>query len=192
MSDKTVSEGHAAQALFRPGSLSPEREASGADVLTGTRGLFTVLDQARARVLTCWCAELIPAAANRPSAADVGAAEYTDRVCASSGLLRAALISAVDRLDADARDRSGCEFADCSSARRTDSLHALAADEPALFALVLNLVYEAYYSTPSVLAELERATGWRAANALHGSAMAAFDESLLEHVRSLPRGYREA
>lgn len=153
---------------------------------------FTLLDPARARLLTCWCAELIPAAPGRPSAADAGAAEYADRICSSDPLLRDGLTRAVDHLDADARSRHGRRFPDCTSAQRTESLRALEAGEPALFGLVQGLVYEAYYSAPPVLDALERATGWRSANTLTGSAMAPFDEGLLDRVRSLPRGYREA
>jgi Gluconate 2-dehydrogenase subunit 3 len=154
-------------------------------------GGFTSLDPARAEVLTCWCAELIPAGAGRPSAAEAGAAEYADRLCSGEPSLREDLTAAADLLDADARARHGCHFSDCASAQRTESLRALEADQPVLFELVRTLVYEAYYSAPAVLAALERATGWRAANSLTGSAMPPFDDRLLERVRSLPPGYRE-
>jgi Gluconate 2-dehydrogenase subunit 3 len=156
----------------------------------GTR--CTLLDPARVRLLTCWCAELIPAAPGRPSAADAGAAEYAERVCSSDPSLRDDLTRAVDQLDADARSRHGRRFPDCTGAQRTESLRALEAAGPALFGLVQALVYEAYYSASPVLDALERATGWRSANTLTGSAMEPFDEGLLDRVRSLPPAYREA
>lgn len=169
---------------------SPDREAAGHDVVPGRRGRFWVLDQYRAHVLSCWCAEIIPAGPGRPSAADVGAAEYADQVCAASPALRRALIGAVDGLDHCARNSCGRPFAECTRQERVAAAAALQAAEPDAFDLVKGLAYEAYYSDPAVLASLERTTGWRAGNALTGSAMDALDESLLSRVRSLPPGYR--
>lgn len=154
-------------------------------------GPFAVLDQDRARVLAVWCAELIPARAGRPSAAQAGAAEYIDTVCSASPVLRCALIVAVDELDAAATDQHGQPFANCRAAQRAATLETFAGADPDSFELVRGLAYEAYYSTPMVLADLERVTGWRAANAVTGSPMAPFDEALLDRVRSLPPGYRD-
>jgi hypothetical protein len=169
---------------------SPHREAAGLDAAPGPRGRFVVLDQARARALTSWCAEIIPAGPGRPSAAETGAAEYADQVCSASPLLRSALIGAVDDLNQCADGRFGQLFADGTRQQRVAALTALEAAQPGAFEFVRGLAYEAYYSDPAILAGLEVATGWRASNVLTGSAMAPLDESLLSRVRSLPPGYR--
>lgn len=70
------------------------------------------------------------------------------------------------------------------------ALGGLEAAKPGAFELVRDLVYEAYYADPAVLARLELATGRRASNVLTDSAMAVLDESLLSRVRSLPPGDR--
>jgi Gluconate 2-dehydrogenase subunit 3 len=168
----------------------PGRDHEAAGAGAGPRGRFVGLDRDRARALTSWCAEIIPAGRGRPSAADVAAAEYADQVCSASPPLRRALIGAVDDLDRCARGLSGQPFADGTRRHRIAALAALEAANPGAFGLVKGLVYEAYYADPAVLAQLERATGWRASNVLTGSAMAALDESLLRRVRSLPPGYR--
>jgi hypothetical protein len=170
---------------------NPDREASGVDVWGVAAGQFAVLYQARARLLAQWCAELIPARPGRPSAAQAGAAEYIDRVCSSSPVLRCALIVALDGLDAVAQDLLGQLFVDCRAAQRAAALDAFAAADSGSFGLIKNLAYESYYSTPMVLADLERVTGWRASNAVTGSPMEPFDQSALERVRALPPGYRD-
>jgi len=133
-----------------------------------------------------------PAAPGRPSAADMGAAEYTDGLCSPSPALRAALISAIARLNAHAIEMSGNAFDSCAADVRVEASHALESAEPSIFDFVRGLVNEAYYPAPVVLAALEHATGWRSGNALTGSQMDPFDESLLERVRSPPPGYRAA
>jgi hypothetical protein len=62
--------------------------------------------------------------------------------------------------------------------------------QPSVFAMVRDFTYEAYYAHPQVLAALERATGWRGTAPVTGTPMAAFDERLLERVRSLAACYR--
>lgn len=171
--------------------MPAEADRDGDLPLPGSRGRFTVLDRARARTLSAWCAELIPAVQGRPSAAGIGAAEYADAVCARSPAMRAALVRAVRGLDARARQLSGQPFAECPASVRIECLHAFEREAPEPFGLVLGLVYEAYYSAPPVLAALEQATGWRSSNVLTGSQMSPFDPDLLARVRSLPRRYRE-
>ena len=171
--------------------MPADADTAGDLPLPGARGRFTVLDGARARTLTAWCAELIPAARGRPSAADIGAAEYADAVWARSPASRAALVRAVHGLDARARQLAGQPFAECPASLRIECLHAFKREFPEPFELVLGLAYEAYYSAPPVLAALERTTGWRSSNVLTGSQMPPFDMDLLARVRSLPRHYRE-
>jgi hypothetical protein len=153
---------------------------------------YGVLDPERAALLEQWCADLIPAGAGRPSAAQAGAPRYIDRVCSSSPVLRCALVVALDALAAAAARQHDRPFAQCSPVQRAAVLEAFASADPHAFGMIKGLTYEAYYATPMVLAVLERATGWRAANALTGGPMDPFDEALLDRVRSLPAGYRAA
>jgi len=173
---------------------SAAAEAAGVDVPVPVYGpvSYAVLDPERAALLEQWCADLIPAGAGRPSAAQAGAPRYIDRVCSSSPVLRCALVVALDALAAAAAGQHGRPFAQCSAAQRTAVLEAFSAADPHAFGLIRGLTYEAYYATPTVLAGLERATGWRATNTVAGGPMDPFDESLLDRVRTLPSGYRPA
>ena len=169
-------------------------EAAGVDVPVPVYGpmSFAVLDPERAALLEQWCADLIPAGAGRPSAAQAGAPRYIDRVCSSSPVLRCALVVALDALAAAAARQHGRPFAQSGPAQRAAVLEAFSAADPHAFGMIKGLTYEAYYATPMVLAGLERATGWRATNAVTGGHMDPFDESLLDRVRSQPPGYRAA
>jgi gluconate 2-dehydrogenase subunit 3-like protein len=152
---------------------------------------FVVLDPVRAAVLRAWTSALIPARGARPAAGEVGAAEYIDATAHRAPLIRAGLLAAIDAIEREARVRSGVAFADAEVAAQTNILRDLEASRHgAVFAMVRDLTYEAYYAHPRVLDALEAETGWRYANAFAGSRMEPFDETLLARMKALPPRYR--
>jgi len=163
-----------------------------AEVAVGAPRGFEVLDPERAATLRAWVECLIPARDGRPSAAEVGTAEYIDATVSIAPNLREMLLRALDRLQAPAGDGIGVEFADADLAARTGAVRALELqDRSGAFDMVRDFTYEAYYAHPLVLTALQRDLDWDAAAATRGSEMEAFDERLLQRVKTLPPRYRE-
>ena len=168
-------------------------EVGRAEVPVGDVRGFAVLDPRRATTLKAWVAALIPAAGNRPDAADVGAAEYIDATVLKVPGLRPALLQALDRLDGLAEAKAHEPFSQCGADEKERLLRELeAGDTTDAFNMVRDFTYEAYYGHPRVLAALEADTRWSSASSTKGSRMAPFDASRLERVRSLPPRWRKA
>lgn len=167
-------------------------EVGHAEVPVGVPRTFKVLDPQRAALLRGWVECLVPARRGRPSAAEIGAAEYIDATVDSAGGLRETLLRAIDRLQALAVVSVGEEFASADLDERTRAVRALEVeDRGGAFDMVRDLTYEAYYAHPVVLAALQRDLGWDAVGPTRGSGMEAFDESLLQRVKTLPTRYKE-
>jgi hypothetical protein len=151
---------------------------------------FNVLDERRAATLRGWVECLIPARDGRPSAAEVGAAEYIDATVDSASNLREPLLRAIDRLQELAGEAGG--FASADLAARTRAVRALELDDTSGgFDMVRDFTYEAYYAHPAVLASLQRDLAWDGVAPTRGSDMEPFDEGLLQRVRTLPRRFKE-
>jgi hypothetical protein len=158
------------------------------EVPVGAQRTFSVLDPGRAATLRSWVECLIPAHGGRPSAADVGAAEYVDATVATATGLRETLLRTIDRL----RELAGADFVAADLEVRTRAVRALELeDRSGGFDMVRDFTYEAYYAHPLVLAALKRELGWDGVAPTTGSAMPGFDGSLLERVKTLPPRYRE-
>jgi hypothetical protein len=182
-------EGHQVAQANRP---DYRLEVGRAEVPVGAARGFEVLDGPRAATLRAWVATLIPAAGRRPDAAEVGAAEYVDATVLQVPALRPALLQAVDALERLAALRSGRPFRECPAQEREHLLREFEAqDATDAFNMVRDFTYEAYYGHAEVLAALEAETGWRGEAPTTGSAMAPFDVSRLERVRSLPPRWRK-
>ena len=155
----------------------------------GVRRGFELLDPLRAAVLTAWVECLIPARGSRPSAAEVGAAEYVDATVRGASSLREPLLKVVDRLQELAGETS---FPEAGLEERTRLVRELEReDRSGGFDMVRDFTYEAYYAHPLVLAALKREVGWDGVAPTTGSEMSGFDEALLARVRTLPPRYRE-
>jgi len=167
-------------------------EVGHADVPVGEPRGFAVLDPRRAGTLRAWTALLIPARGGRPSAADVGAAEYVDATVSRARSLLGPLLRATDRLDDEAVRRHHAPFVQLDGAAQLELLRLVEAQDGDVFGMVLAFTYEAYYAHPAVLTALERETGWHGLVPVFGSPMEPLDQRLLDHVRSLPPHYRMA
>jgi Gluconate 2-dehydrogenase subunit 3 len=151
------------------------------------RATCSVLDRGRARTLSAWLDELIPATGEWPSASSTDAVGYIDATAARVPAIRPALLQAVDALEATALARFDTAFAELAHDQRYELLTGLEADNPrGAFDLVLELTYEAYYRDLRVLDVLERRTGFSMRRTMEGWDMEPFDERLLERVRALP------
>ena len=167
-------------------------EVGHAEVPVGVPRTFKVLDPQRAAALRAWVECLVPSQRGRPSAAEVGAAEYIDATVYSAGGLRETLLRAIDRLQALAGEAGAGGFASADMAERIRAVRALELeDRSGGFDMVRDFTYEAYYGHPVVLAGLQRDLGWDAVAPTRGSGMEGFDEGLLQRVKTLPTRYRE-
>src|SRR5215471_4041993 len=99
-------------------------EVGRAEVPVGVPRTFKVLDPERAAALRGWVDCLVPARHGRPSAAEVGAAEYIDATVDSAVGLRETLLRAIDRLQALAGVSGGEEFASEDVDERTRAVRA--------------------------------------------------------------------
>jgi hypothetical protein len=152
---------------------------------------FVVLDADRVAALRAWTAALIPARGDRPSADEIGAAEFIDATAFLAPRIRAALLSAIDELDREARLRFQTTFAACNGESQSQLLQELEASRHSnVFAMVRELTYEAYYAHPRVLAVLADETGWQYEVAFSGGVMEPFDEGLLERMKAVAPHYR--
>lgn len=154
---------------------------------------FFMLSDHEQRALAAWAERLIPAEGSWPSAAQVNAHMYVDNCCARSPLLRSLLMRAIQTVDRHARQSHGSDFAECDAQQRDEILQALeSGSDSALFNMVLELVFEGYYSAGPVLELTEERTDFRILAPVEGSGLDPFDESLLARVRTLPSIVREA
>jgi hypothetical protein len=154
---------------------------------------FAVLDQDRAATLRAWVGALIPARGERPSAGEVGAAEYIDATAFLAPPLRALLIDALETINRLSVELHEARFVDLDSSSQAATIRQFEErDASGAFALIRDLTYEAYYTDRRVLDELERETGWRYATTYSGSKMEPFDERLLARMRTAPATWREA
>ena len=155
---------------------------------------FQLLDGERAAALRAWVQCLIPAHEGRPSADDVGAAEYIDATVEKTSILRETLLRVIDRLQALAADAGdgAVDFVSADPDARVRAVRALELeDRSGGFDMVRDLTYEAYYANPMVLAVLQRDLAWDGLAPTRGSDMDPFDEGLLQRVKTLPPRYRE-
>lgn len=165
-------------------------EVGHAEVPVGQQRGFAILDAARSAALRAWTSSLIPARGERPSAGDVGAAEYIDATAFAAPRIRGLLLEALQAVERLAGEREGKPFAECPPEARTAILRSLELEDHAGFGMIHDLTYEAYYCHPAVLEVLERETGWRSANSTEGGQMEPFDQGLLARVRTLPPTYK--
>lgn len=132
--------------------------------------------------------EIIPASEVMPAASAAGGIEYLERLCQQELEIRADLQRVLDVLGQMSETNLHAAFTGISSAQRVEILTELETRSPKVFANLRDLVYESYYTQPSVW----KLIGYE----LHptnesGPQMKPFDESVLANVRKMPKLYRE-
>lgn len=84
-------------------------------------------------------------------------------------------------------------FAGLATTDQVAALKAVETAEADAFALLINLVYNAYYIDQRVLAQIESTTGYKArAPQPHGYEIEPFDESILSTIREREPFWRKA
>jgi len=131
---------------------------------------------------------IIPAGDGMPAASDAGGFEYLEALCLRESEIRADLQQALDALARLRESRFHTAFASLSPAQRVEILTALEAQSPEVFAKLRDLVYESYYTQPSIW----KLIGYEFhPTNMPGPQMKPFDDSVLAKVRKMPKLYRE-
>ena len=148
--------------------MAPVAEAATAQAAAERRTLAIAIDR------------IIPAADGMPAASAAGVGAYIDTLARGDDEFRQRLSTIVAAL--------GGSFTSVAEADQVAALAALQRDEPALFATLRDVVYEAYYSNPAI---------WPLIGYVFRAGAAAtapideFDARLLGRVRQLAPFYRE-
>jgi hypothetical protein len=170
-------------ALFAATAPALETVAASAAPLVQKRGL----QAAQRATLEALADEIVPAADGMPSAVEMGATAYLERVAKRDEIVASALRDALASIDDRARARHRRPFARVPRPARVALLQAMEKEESDRFRAARDLVYEAYYTNPLVWQRL----GYDFIGAeSSGPPLEPFEEALLERVRALPRLYR--
>jgi len=162
----------------------------------------SALSDAHRKLLRAAADEIIPAADGPLAATQAGAADYIEALLSKVPDLQKQTQAALARLETIAKARHKQPFDQLSSAERVKLLQAFEKESAKpgageslygagdnLFALLRDLVYEGYYTSPKVWPQL----GYEFhPTSKHGPAMQPFDESILAEARNRPKSYREA
>lgn len=140
-----------------------------------------VLAQAERRALAAAMDRIVPADGRMPAASSVGSVAYIEAVLARDAEIRKAVVGAVHGL--------GPDFHSDSAERQDAALRDLERNGAPAFALMRDLVYEAYYANPAVWKLL----GYSFRRGPKRTApLEPFDAAGLDRVRQMPRLYRPA
>ncbi|MGH9835165.1 MAG: gluconate 2-dehydrogenase subunit 3 family protein [Blastocatellia bacterium] len=162
----------------------------------------SALSDAHRKLLRAAADEIIPAADGALAATQAGAADYIETLLGKVPDLQKQAQAALARLEAITKARHKQPFDQLSSAQRVKLLQAFEKESARggaaeslygtggnLFALLRDLVYEGYYTSPKVWPQL----GYEFhPTSKRGPAMQPFDESILAEARKRPKSYREA
>jgi len=159
------------------------------------------LSDAQRKLLRAAADEIIPAVDGALAATEAGAADYIEALLGKVPDLQKQAQAALTRLEAITKARHKQPFDQLSSAQRVKLLQAFEKESSQasaaeslygagsnLFALLRDLVYEGYYTSPKVWPQL----GYEFhPTSKRGPAMQPFDESILAQARKRPKSYRE-
>jgi len=159
------------------------------------------LSDAHRKLLRAAADEIIPAVDGALAATEAGAGDYIETLLGKVPDLQKQAQAALTRLEAITKARHKQPFDQLSSAQRVKLLQAFEKESARagaaeslygagnnLFALLRDLVYEGYYTSPKAWPQL----GYEFhPTSRRGPAMQPFDESILAQVRKRPKSYRE-
>lgn len=132
--------------------------------------------------------EIIPSSDVMPAASAAGGLEYLEWVSQQELEIRVDLQQVLDLLGQISERNFHATFAGITSAQRVDILTELESQSPEAFAKLRDLVYESYYTQPSVW----KLIGYELnPTNQSGPHMKPFDDSVLAKVRKMPKLYRE-
>jgi gluconate 2-dehydrogenase subunit 3-like protein len=149
-------------------ALAPVADAASEQASTSRRTLRAASDR------------IIPAQGKMPAASAVGAVEYLEALAARDQDIQQRLTKALTAL--------GPSFAERSEPEQISALARLEQTDPAVFSVLRDIVYEAYYTNPKVWGLI--GYSFRKGNK-KTAALEEFDTKLLDRVQQLRRLYRE-
>lgn len=178
------------------GGIWEEVEKAGGNLQSSS-----ALSEAHRKLFRAAADEIIPAVDGALAATQAGAADYVETLIGKVPDLQKQTQAALTRIEAITKARHKQPFDQLNSAERVKLLQAFEKESarggPAeslygagnnLFALLRDLVYEGYYTSPKVWPQL----GYEFhPTSKHGPAMQPFDESILAQAKKRPKSYRE-
>ena len=186
--------------LFAP--ITPiSIESIWAEVASGAVAV-AALSESQRKLLAVAADELIPAGSGGElSARDAGAVQYIETLISKLPELEKQVVASLARIDAIAKSRWKRSFADLTSARRIAALQAFEKETARasageslysagsnLFAVLRDLVYEGYYTSPKVWPQI----GYEFHQTNRkGPAMEPFNEAILAKMKTREKNYRE-
>ena len=162
----------------------------------------SALSDTHRKLLRAAADEIIPAVDSALAATQAGATDYIETLLGKVPDLQKQVQAALTRLEAIAKARHKQPFDQLSSAERVKLLQTFEKESAKsgaaeslygagnnLFALLRDLIYEGYYTSPKVWPQL----GYEFhPTSKRGPAMQPFDEAILAQARKRPKSYREA
>ena len=132
--------------------------------------------------------EIVPAVDDMPAASAAGGGEYVARVAREDKAIRQAIGQSLAGIEALSKKLKAKPFTALSRPQRVETLQAYEQQSPKEFVTLRDFTYEAYYTDPRVW----KLIGYE----LHptneaGPRVKPFDESVLTHVKKMPKRYRE-
>ena len=172
------------------GALGCLGQASATVPAPGAKSAAAELEPQERALLRAAVEEIIPAGDGMPSASEVGAVEYLDRLASEAPDIKKALRESLTALQGVSRRVFKKGFTALAHSDRVTVLTKLekqSAPEP--FKELRDLTYEAYYTNPRVW----KLVGYEPHPTNGpGPHMKPFDEASLAKVRQMPKFYREA
>jgi hypothetical protein len=164
----------------RPGLVAGPQAESAVETPIGTV-VGAVLDAEQRGLLAAALDRLVPPNGDLPGAGALGLAEPIERTLAGSAPLRRLFLEGLVEVDLAAGPGG---FRALAGEAQDAALRRVEAEYPAFFAALLNHAYRGYYTHPSVLQAIERATGYPARPPQPlGHAIEPWDEGLLARQR---------
>ena len=148
------------------------------------------LAMAERRTLRAAAEVIIPADSRMPSAAQIGAAGYIERIASGDPTLAGLLVDGLRAIEARSMSTHTTPFEGLSADQEATVLTEIETSNtpPGFFPTLRDLVYEAYYTQPRVMKLL----GYNFRSGRRRTApVEPFDEQRVARVRNLPPFFRQ-
>jgi hypothetical protein len=148
----------------------------------------TVMSASLQKILAAAMDEIIPAGDEMPAASETGGLNYILKLLEQFPEQAKSLSTGLTRLNDQCEKKFNKDFTKISSDERITLLKETEKSNTPFFSQLLNLTYESYYLSPAVWKLIDYDPHPTLSS---GPLMEAFDEKLLDRVRSLPTIFKE-
>ena len=129
---------------------------------------------------------IIPRTGEMPGAGQI-AIEYVETAATASSSTGRVVLDTLMAIDVAAGSGNGKRFADVADSAKAALLRVIEEQDPAVFSEFVDLVYDGYYTDPSVIERLGPDAGTPQPS---GFPIAPFDPRIVEKVRHIGPRYR--